>query len=472
MTGNVYNNEKSAEEAPKRKRQRIRISATAVRAGGSEIRSMEPVRSNEGERQSSRSDVFSAADVLNIRMLDKLLSYHEDDQSSYELCQKLIKENRGYSRELKKKLGNERFGVNIKEFDSRNGPDTLKKACQKMKRRILNVVLEDFKRDPTEEKREIYNKILQPYDRKIEKIPEVKTDNNVQLVVRGAFEGEFTMPNLLSTNSGEGYSREYVKFADPHNQAPAEVIGSGKLPADYDWSKNPAVQAMSLSQNMSQLIPDLQQAVKHQRIPQEVVENLTISDVGHILYKEKNNGKTPSELQKVSFKSLNNKCDEGARIKFWREFGKDKKKTDSLKSLLESKGVSSEYIKDLLTQIKTKGTVTLDVNKYDGVIPKLSVHHKVYVQDAAVLGKNAIKIDDFENFTAVVDFPDEKNHKEFEHAADTYDKDGNVYRLTNLKDTKDKTVYLQAGTVSFTAQRRGDYSNRLTYTDIARGGYQ
>lgn len=467
MTGNVYNNEKSDGEAPKRKRQRIRISATAVRAGGSETRGMEPVRSNEGENQSSRSDVFSAADILNIKILDKLLSYHEDDQSSYELCQKLFKETRGYSYLLNKKLG-----MNIKEFDSRNGSGALKKACQKMKRRVLDVILDDFKKNPTEEKRDVYNKILQPYDRKIEKIPEVKTDNNVQLVVRGAFEGEFTMPNLLSTNNGEGYSREYVKFADPHNQALTDVIGSGKLPADYDWSKNPAVQAMSLSQNMSQLIPDLQQAVKHQRIPQEVVENLTISDVGHILYKEKNNGKTPSELQKVSFKSLNNKCDEGARIKFWREFGKDKKKMDSLKSLLETRGVSSEYIKDLLTQIKTKGTVTLDVNKYDGVIPKLSVHHKVYVQDAAALGKNAIKIDDPENFTAVVDFPDEKNHKEFEHAADTHDTKGNVYRLTNLKDTKDKTVYLQAGTVSFTAQRREDYSNRLTYTDIARGGYQ
>ncbi len=467
MTGNVYDNEKSAEEAPKRKRQRIRISATAVRAGGSEIRGMAPVRSNEGERQSSRSDVLSATDVLNIKMLDTLLSYHEDDQSSYELCQKLFKETRNYSYLLKKKLG-----MNIKEFDSRNGPDVLKKTCQKMKRRVLDVILEDFKRDTTDEKMKTYNKILQQYGRKIEKIPEVKTDNNVQLVVRGAFEGEFTMPNLLSTNSGEGYSSEYVKFADPHNQSPTEVIGSGKLPADYDWSKNPAVQAMSLSQNMSHLIPDLQQAVKHQRIPQEVVENLTISDVGHILYKEKNNGKAPADLQKVSFKSLNDKCDEGARIKFWREFGKDKKKMDSLKSLLESKGVSSKYIKDLLTQIKTKGTVTLDVNKYDGVIPKLSVHHKVYVQDAAALGKNAIKIDDFENFTAVVDFPDEKNHKEFEHAADTYDKDGNVYRMVNLKDTKDRTVYLQAGTVSYTAARREDYTNRLTYTDIARGGYQ
>lgn len=453
MADNVYDKDKSGEGAPKRRRQRI------IRSGG-------------GEARPSSLGVLSRDDLMDIRVLDSFLSVHADDKNSFEMCKELIEKNKGYSSFLKKKLGSERFGIDTREFDSRKGPGALKQACDRMKRRIVDVILEDFKHNPTEEKRETYNGILRQYGRKIEKIPDVATDHNVQLVVRGAFEGEFTAPNLMSTMSGEGYSQGYRKFADPHNEKLSDVIVGGKLSADYDWAANPAVKAMSLSENMSRLIPDLQAAVKNQRIPQEVVENLSISDVAHILYKEKNGGKTPTDLQKISFKSLNAECDEGARIKFWREFGKDRAKTEKLKSLLESKGVSQDYIRDLLVQIKEKGTVTLDVNKYEGVVPKLSVHHKMYVQDAAFLGADAMKIDDHENFTAVVDFPDEHNHKEFEHAADTKDSQGNAYRLVNMKDTEKETVYLQAGLRSFAAPRREDYQERMTYRDIARGGYE
>lgn len=453
MSDNVYDKGNSGDGSPKRKRQRI-------------VRNAVPVTPGRNEPVTPPSGVLSSDDILDIKLLDKILILHADDENSYKVCGELLNRNKEYSPFLRRKLG-----MDIRAFDNRRDPGALKRACAKMKRRIVDVILEDFKHNPTEEKRTAYNDILSQYGRKIEKIPDVKTDHNVQLVVRGAFEGEFKMPTLISTAAGEGFSRGYRNFANPHHEQIDNVIAGGKLPADYDWSKNPVVKALSLSENMSRLIPDLQAAVRNQRIPLSVVEGLSVSDVGHILYKEKNGGKSPDEQQKIPFKSLNSECDEGARIKFWKEFGKDSHKMENLKSLLESRGVSQEYVRDLLTQIKEKGTVTLDVNKYEGVIPVLSVHHKMYVQDAALLD-NVMKIDDPENFTAVVDFPDEKNHKEFEHAADTKDAQGNAYRLINLKDTEKETVYLQAGLKSWSKPRRSDYQKRETYRDVARGGYE
>lgn len=450
---NVYKNSNSGDEAPKRKRQRI-------------VRNAVPVTPMRNEPAASPSGVFDSDDIFNVKMLDKILTLHADDANSFEVCGILIKKNREYSPFLRRKLG-----MDTRAFDSRKDPGALKRACAKMKRRIADVILEDFKHNPTEEKRKAYNEILSQYGRKIEKIPDVKTDHNVQLVVRGAFEGEFKMPTYISTVSGEGFSKGYRKFANPHHEKMDDVVAGGKLPADYDWSQNPVIKALSLSENMSRLIPDLQAAVRNQRIPLSVVEGLSVSDVGHILYKEKNGGKNPEDQQKIPFTSLNDKCDEGARIKFWKEFGKDSHKMENLKSLLESRGVSQEYIHDLLIQIKEKGTVTLDVNKYEGVIPVLSVHHKMYVQDASLLD-NVMKIDDPENFTAVVDFPDEKNHKEFEHAADTKDAQGNAYRLVNLRDTEKETVYLQVGLESYSEPRRSDYRDRATYVNFARGGYE
>lgn len=462
MSDNVYDKGNSGDGAPKRKRQRIVRNAVPV----TPMRNAVPVTPVRNEPSASHSGVFDSDDVFNIKVLDKILTLHADDTNSFEVCGILIKKNREYGPFLKRKLG-----MDTRAFDNRRDPDALKRACAKMKRRIVDVILEDFKHNPTEEKRAAYNEILSQYGRKIEKIPDVKTDHNVQLVVRGAFEGEFKMPTHISTVNGEGFSKGYRNFANPHHEPITNVIAGGKLPADYDWSENPVVKALSLSKNMSRLIPDLQAAVRNQRIPLSVVEGLSVSDVGHILYKEKNGGKSPDEQQKIPFKSLNNECDEGARIKFWKEFGKDAHKMENLKSLLESRGVSKEYVRDLLAQIKEKGTVTLDVNKYEGVIPVLSVHHKMYVQDAALLD-NVMKIDDHENFTAVVDFPDEKNHKEFEHAADTKDAQGNAYRLINLKDTEKETVYLQAGLESYSEPRRSDYQKRETYRDFARGGYE
>lgn len=453
MADNVYDKSNSGDGAPKRKRQRI-------------VRNAVPVTPMRNEPAASPSGVFDSDDIFNVKMLDKILTLHADDANSFEVCGILIKKNREYSPFLRRKLG-----MDTRAFDSRRDPGALKRACAKMKRRIVDVILEDFKHNPTEEKRKAYNEILSQYGRKIEKIPDVKTDHNVQLVVRGAFEGEFKMPTYISTVSGEGFSKGYRKFANPHHEKMDDVVAGGKLPADYDWSQNPVIKALSLSENMSRLIPDLQAAVRNQRIPLSVVEGLSVSDVGHILYKEKNGGKNPEDQQKIPFTSLNDKCDEGARIKFWKEFGKDSHKMENLKSLLESRGVSQEYIHDLLMQIKEKGTVTLDVNKYEGVIPVLSVHHKMYVQDASLLD-NVMKIDDPENFTAVVDFPDEKNHKEFEHAADTKDAQGNAYRLVNLRDTEKETVYLQVGPESYSEPRRSDYRDRATYVNFARGGYE
>ena len=465
MVDNIYKKDDGNENPPERKLRprRARIGENraipvdvAHRAMGGSGGSIPPSGGSGGG-----TGGFSETDVIDIKLLDSFLRVHAYDDNSFKMCGELINKNRDYSPYLRHKLK-----MDTRNFDSRKGPNALREACEAMRQKIVRVILEDFRHNPTEEKRIAYNDILKAHGRKIEKIPNVKTDYNVHLVVRAAFEGEFSTPTLISTNSGQGYSHGYVKFADPHGNNTSGLIAGGKLPENYDWESNPAIQAMSLSENMSKLIPDLKATIKNQHIPQEVIDGMTISDVAHILYKGKNGGQTPVANQKIQFSSLNEECDEGARIKFWKEFGKDKEKMANLRAVLESRGVCKEYINDLFEQIRERGTTTLDISKYDGPHPKLSVHHKMYVQDAAFLGKDAIKIDDLENFAAVVDFPNEQNHEGFEHAVDTI-RDNDAFRLVNLRDTEKETVYLQVGTESYTTPRRSDYTDRKTYRDFA-----
>lgn len=464
MVDNIYkkdDNDNNGGEAPKRKRQRIRVSVNNTSPVDRAHRVMAGAGGSVPPGGDGNNNGFSETDVIDIKLLDSFLRVHAYDDNSFKMCGELINKNRDYSPYLRHKLK-----MDTRNFDSRKGPNALREACEAMRQKIVRVILEDFRHNPTEEKRIAYNEILKAHGRKIERISDVKTEHNVQMVIRAAFEGEFTTPTEVSTQSGQGYSHGYVKFADPHGNNTSGLIAGGKLPENYDWESNTAIQAMSLSENMSKLIPDLKAAIKNQHIPQEVVDGMTISDVAHILYKEKNGGQAPADNQKIQFNRLNEECDEGARIKFWKEFGKDNEKMSSLRKVLESRGVCKEYINDLFEQIKERGTTTLNVNKYPEPHPKLSVHHKMYVQDAALLKENAMKIDDLENFAAVVDFPNEQNHEGFEHAVDTI-RDDTAFRLVNLRDTEKETVYLQVGTESYTAPRRSDYKDRMTYRDFA-----
>ena len=123
MSDNVYDKGSSAGGAPERKRPRI-------------VRSSVPVTPMKNESAASPSGVFDSDDMFNIKLLDKILTLHADDTNSFEVCGILIKKNREYSPFLRRKLG-----MDTRAFDNRRDPDALKRACAKMKRRIVDVIL-------------------------------------------------------------------------------------------------------------------------------------------------------------------------------------------------------------------------------------------------------------------------------------------------------------------------------------------
>ena len=192
MVDNIYKKDDGNENPPERKLRprRARIGENraipvdvAHRAMGGSGGSIPPSGGSGGG-----TGGFSETDVIDIKLLDSFLRVHAYDDNSFKMCGELINKNRDYSPYLRHKLK-----MDTRNFDSRKGPNALREACEAMRQKIVRVILEDFRHNPTEEKRIAYNDILKAHGRKIEKIPNVKTDYNVHLVVRAALRANFQL---------------------------------------------------------------------------------------------------------------------------------------------------------------------------------------------------------------------------------------------------------------------------------------
>ena len=337
----------------------------------------------------------------------------------------------------------------------------------------------DYKQKVADGRMQACNKVLRTLGYEVVKVDNIKTPTEIQQVVRAAFDGRLNLPTHEDTVAGNGYSKNYNFFANPDHDVfgPRDLSSFTPLPADYDFAATELGKAMALSDDMKIMIPDIQKAVRNARLPLEVAENLSLSDVAHLMIKEKR----IERQDHIKFKQINPKCSVGAREKFWEDFGKNNEKMTMLRDALLEEGVDKEYIKDLLCNLRLTGQPVPERGKeYNQPIPEISIHHDFYIQDAAAQ-KNPLMVDNAANFGICIDFPSlginthKQNGKEngFKHMADTMSIDGNsAYRLVTYPDESGRGTLISVGTKQISAEMP-DKENLLTYAQMAeRKSYQ
>lgn len=322
-------------------------------------------------------------------------------------------------------------------------------------------VLSAFRKSPTAEHQEAFNSVLAQYGYSIVKIENRETPVEVRQVVRAVFDGTLKIPTEEDTQKGIGYSKGYQDFLNGK-------IQSGS-PTKYNFDTK-LFRALEMSDNTEKLGVHIKDAIRRQRLPQEVVDNLSLSDAAHMLYEARYH-RTPQPEENISFQAIEPNCDEGLKTKFWKDFAQDANKTKSLKEALAQKGVSKEYISFMMESIRESGTPNPTIPEdmhFDGPIPSISLHHKFYIQDAA-FHKDMMKVDDPKNYEVVIDYPKQKTHEELKHGADCISPDGKyAYRLVYTDDGAGRDAFISDGLKTITTTTKD--SSRMTYNRLSQKG--
>ena len=321
------------------------------------------------------------------------------------------------------------------------------------KNKDINAFNEDDRQKDADKRMDDCNKILQALGYKIVKIKNIKTPPEIQQVIRAAFVGRLYIPSKEDTEFGSGYSPEYQRFANLIDSTQHHKKSSPytPLPAYYDFADTKLGQAFALSDNMKMLIPHIHRAICEAKLPKEVAENLSLSDVAHLMVQQKGLRKQDY----ISFEDINKRCSTGTREKFWKNLSQDTVKLDLIRDTLLEMGVDKEFICDWLSNIRKNGAPHAErEKKYHPPIPDFSIHHKFHIQDAAAQ-RNAMLVDDISNFELCIDFPSlginthKANGKEFgfKHLADTKSIDGkHIYRLVSYPEEKGRETFISIGT--------------------------
>lgn len=322
-------------------------------------------------------------------------------------------------------------------------------------------VLSAFKKSPTDEHQKAFNFLLAQYGYSIVKIENRKTPVEAQQVVRAAFDGSLKIPTEKDTQKGVGYSKGYQDFLNGK-------IQSGS-PSKYNFDTK-LFRALEMSDNTEKLSVHIKDAIRRQRLPQEVVDNLSLSDAAHMLYEARYH-RTPQPEENIPFQAIEPNCDEGLKNKFWKDFAQNANKTKMLQETLAQKGVSKEYISFMMESIRENGTPNPTIPEdmhFDGQIPSISLHHKFYIQDAA-FHKDMMKVDDPKNYEVVIDYPRQKTHEELKHGADCITPDGKyAYRLVYADDGAGRDAFISDGLKTITTATKD--GNRMTYNRLSQKG--
>lgn len=375
-------------------------------------------------------------------------------------------------REIKKfatKLLDARSALEVKSLyikSKENEPE--KSIAQYMKDKtpeeqwhVVTSVLAFFRKNPEEKYQDFCNMTLAPFGYKLVAVANKTTPLIYRQVVRAAFDGYLSIPTPDDNKKGIGYSPQYVQFMQSKKQ----------LSAPAQRFDNQLFSAMEKSKNMSLLIPDIKKAIRAAHLPQLVVDNLSLSDVAHLMYTKRYPHRTPQPEEMIEFIQINPDCQEGVKTQFWKDFATDASKTKSLQKMLVAKGVSQEYISLMMQSIRENGTpnptITPDQN-FKGVIPSISLHHKFYIQDASFLRDNFMQVDSVNNFEIVIDYPNQKTHKELKHGGDCISQDGKLaYRLVYADDGCGRDAFLSTGLETLTTTQD---TARITYNQLAQQG--
>ena len=356
---------------------------------------------------------------------------------------------------------------NILKIHQANDPENtvaqyLKDKSPEERFHSIKSMLGAFKNSPKPEYQEAFNKILAPYGYKIVKIENRETPLEARQVVRAAFDGNLKIPTEEDTQKGVGYSQGYQDFL-------SGKIKSGS-PAKYNFDTK-LFKALEMCDNTEKLGSPIREAIRKQRLPQEVVDNLSLSDAAHLLHQSRYPHRSPQPEETISFQAIDPNRDEGLRNQFWKGIATDKAKTRVLQETLAKKGVSKEYIAFMMESIRENGvpnpTIPDDMH-FDGPIPTISLHHKFYIRDAA-FHKDMMKVDDEQNYEIVIDYPKQKTHEELKHGADCTTPDGKyAYRLVYADDGAGRDAFISDGLETITTPTQD--TNRLTYNRLSQKG--
>ncbi len=330
-----------------------------------------------------------------------------------------------------------------------------------IERLMIEDILSEFKRSPSLQTAEEINELLKAHNKKITYFIKEHRNYNQQIAIRAAFHGSF---NFAEDNPATtGYSKEYIGF----KATPLEKRPTPKFSKYFNWDDVDFIKALKIFSRTSELIEPIKQAISNQKIPQDVIEKLTIFDVAHILYKEKNPKREPHAGHPLSFEEIDGKRRQSVKQQFVQDILDNPQKRAFLMMFLLDHGVSQEYIETLHKHMEKEHSVYLPLdiaqkNKYTGIVPIITIHHKQHIKDNEYFfAQNPQETNGPENLAICIDFyklengiivAKQINHNEdvdkhkygFEHSVDI-NADNICYRLETTSDDKTQTPFILAG---------------------------
>lgn len=354
---------------------------------------------------------------------------------------KSLSEMRSLLVDLRSKMDMDYIHYMCREGHPERAASYMKAMDSKTLSRVMERLSAEFKRDPGDERAEVYNVLLKPFNKSIVKIKRIDTPTNISKVVRAHFDGFLHVPEDKDAGGISDYTPAFKKFRNGE---------TAKSSAAVDIEKLPIVQAIRESDNLSRMLPLFKRAAENQKIPADVLQQCNLADFTNIVYFEKY-GKMPQKGENIEFKKLEPSCDDGMSVRFWDNLRKDKAKVKQMVDMLHDglvergklMGMPAADVEALMKDVE-KGDVldnlrNLTINGEPVV--KFSLHHNFYVQDSAAVG-GCMGVNTDPNMVVVMDILGEKTHDNL-HSFNA-SKDGYDYRMVDDRDDDKRYTWLVA----------------------------